>query len=105
MLGRAAMHQLANPLRFLKVASVALPLCFGLGLLLTARGLYVGLFASPADFLQGEYVRIMYVHVPAAWLALGGYTGMAVAALTAMVWKHPLAEVAVRLHGASRPAA
>lgn len=90
------MHALANPLRFLRVAAVALPLCLWLGGALTLWGLYVGLFASPRDYLQGDYVRIMYVHVPAAWLALGGYASMAGAAAAAMVWRHPLADLAVR---------
>jgi heme exporter protein C len=90
------MHALANPLRFLRLAAVALPLCLALGTVLTAWGLYIGLFASPPDYLQGDSVRIMYVHVPAAWLGLGGYSGLAAAAVAAMVWRHPLADVAVR---------
>ena len=66
------------------------------GLLLTVAGLYIGLFASPPDYQQGDSVRIMYVHVPAAWLGSGGYLALAVASLTALVWRHPLANVAAR---------
>ncbi|QMW24139.1 heme ABC transporter permease [Sandaracinobacteroides saxicola] len=90
------MHALANPLRFLRFAQVALPVFLLSGLLLTGWGLWLGLFASPPDYLQGDSVRIMYVHVPAAWLALGGYTGIALAAAAALVWKHPLADLTVR---------
>jgi heme exporter protein C len=90
------MHIFANPARFLKLAR-PLTLWFGLGgTLLVAIGLAGGLFLSPEDYLQGESVRIMYVHVPAAWLAMAGWTGIAVASLMQIVWRHPLANVAAR---------
>ncbi|MGL4541598.1 MAG: heme ABC transporter permease [Polymorphobacter sp.] len=90
------MHRFANPARFLKIArALTLPLA-GLGVALTAAGLWIGLFASPPDYQQGESVRIMYVHVPAAWLGSGGYLGLAVASAVALVWRHPLAEIAAR---------
>ena len=90
------MHRFANPARFLRIARVATPLVTLPGLALTIAGLWIGLFASPPDYQQGDSVRIMYVHVPAAWLASGGYLGLAVASLAALVWKHPLASVAAR---------
>ncbi len=90
------MHRFANPARFLRIARVATPLALGLGLLLTIAGLYIGLFASPPDYQQGESVRIMYVHVPAAWLGSGGYLGLAIASATALIWRHPLATIAAR---------
>ena len=90
------MHRFANPARFLRIARVlTLPLTL-LGLGLTAAGLWIGLFDSPPDYQQGESVRIMYVHVPAAWLGSGGYLGLAVASAVALVWRHPLAEIAAR---------
>src|SRR5688500_15197584 len=90
------MHIFANPARFLKLAR-PLTLWFGLGgTLLAAIGLAGGLFLSPEDYLQGESVRIMYVHVPAAWLAMAGWTGIAVASLMQIVWRHPLANLAAR---------
>jgi heme exporter protein C len=55
--------------------------------------LYFAIFASPADYQQGETVRIMYVHVPAAWMALFTYTMMAIASGSFLVWKHPLADL------------
>ncbi|MBA3676402.1 MAG: cytochrome c biogenesis protein CcsA [Sphingosinicella sp.] len=90
------MHIFANPARFLKLAR---PLTLWLGVggaVLIALGLGSGLFLSPEDYLQGESVRILYVHVPAAWLAMGGWTGIALASLSQLVWKHPLAGVAGR---------
>jgi heme exporter protein C len=89
-------HDLANPHRFQRVAGQILPWLMAAALGFLGAGLFLGLFASPADYLQGQSVRIMYVHVPAAWLALGGYTGMALAALAARVWRHPLADLSVR---------
>jgi len=69
------MHIFANPARFLRLAR---PLTAWLGwggALLVAVGLGAGLFASPPDYLQGETVRILYVHVPAAWLGMAGWAG------------------------------
>jgi heme exporter protein C len=90
------MHRFANPARFLRIARWATPLALALGLILTTAGLYIGLFASPPDYQQGDSVRIMYVHVPAAWLASGGYLGLAIASATALIWRHPLATIAAR---------
>ena len=90
------MHRFANPARFLRIARIATPLCLALGVLLTAAGTGIGLFASPPDYQQGDSVRIMYVHVPAAWLGSGGYLGLAIASAAALVWRHPLATVAAR---------
>ena len=90
------MHRFANPARFLRIARVLMPWLALPGLGLTIAGLYIGLFASPPDYQQGDSVRIMYVHVPAAWLASGGYLGLAVASAAALVWRHPLASVAAR---------
>ena len=90
------MHRFANPARFLRIARWATPIALVLGLILTGAGLYLGLFASPPDYQQGESVRIMYVHVPAAWLASGGYLGLAIASATALIWRHPLATIAAR---------
>ena len=90
------LHAFANPARFLKIARPLTPvlLCAGLGLALF--GGWAGLTLTPADYLQGETVRIMYVHVPAAWLGMGGWSGVAVASIMLLVWKHPLAQIAAR---------
>ncbi|QHL90858.1 heme ABC transporter permease [Sphingomonas changnyeongensis] len=90
------MHGFANPTRFLGLARPLTPWLFGLGAALCLYGFYAGLMLAPPDYLQGESVRIMYVHVPAAWLGMGGWTGIAIASLTQLVWRHPLAGVAAR---------
>ena len=90
------MHRFANPARFTRLADAILPWSLLATLGLLGAGLYLGLFASPADYQQGETVRIMYVHVPAAWMALFIYTMIAGASATALIWRHPLAHIAAR---------
>ena len=90
------MHVYANPARFLKIAR---PLTAWLGWgggALIALALAWGLFLTPPERLQGESVRILYVHVPAAWLAMAGWSGIALASLMQIVWRHPLATIAAR---------
>jgi heme exporter protein C len=90
------MHAFANPARFLKLAR---PLTVWLGwggALVVAGALVDGLVLAPRDYLQGESVRIIYVHVPAAWLGMAGWAGLAAASLMQLVWRHPLAAVAAR---------
>lgn len=94
------MHGFANPARFLKIARPLTPILAWGGLALIAFGVAAGLAYTPADYLQGESVRIMYVHVPAAWLAMGGWTGIAIASLVQLVWRHPLAGIAARAFAA-----
>jgi heme exporter protein C len=90
------MHAYANPARFLKIARpLTLWLGWG-GAVLTLAALAGGLLLSPRDYLQGDTVRIMYVHVPAAWLGMGGWAGLAAASLMQIVWRHPLAGIAAR---------
>jgi heme exporter protein C len=90
------MHAFANPARFLKIARPLTPWLTGAGALLIAVSLGVGLFHAPPERFQGESVRILYVHVPAAWLAMAGWSGIAAAGLMQLVWRHPLAAVAGR---------
>lgn len=90
------MHIFANPARFLKIARPLTPWLGWGGALLIAAGLAGGLFLTPPDYLQGESVRIMYVHVPAAWLGMAGWSGIAVTSLMQLIWRHPLASVAAR---------
>jgi heme exporter protein C len=90
------MHALANPARFLRFAKPATGWFFGVGIVLVVAGVVGGLRLSPPDYLQGETVRIMYVHVPAALLGMAGWGGIAAAAISQLVWRHPLAAVAGR---------
>lgn len=87
---------LANPLAFMRFSAWAAPVLGLAAALLLGVGLPWGLWFSPADYQQGETVRIMYVHVPAAWWALGIYVFMAGASVIALVWRHVLADVAAR---------
>ena len=87
------MHRFANPNRFLRLANAVLPWSAGLTVLLLAAGLYFALLRSPPDYQQGETVRIMYIHVPAAWMALFVYGCMAVSSASALIWRHPLADL------------
>ncbi len=90
------LNYFANPRRFMKLATVLTPWLAGATVLMAAAGLYLGLFASPADYQQGETVRIMYVHVPAAWMSMFCYTSLAISAAVGLIWKHPVADVAAR---------
>src|ERR1044071_10367680 len=92
----SAFHRFANPGRFLRLASRILPWLAAATAISFALGLYFALFASPPDYQQGETVRIMYIHVPAAWMALFVYSFIAAASAAALIWRHPLADVAAR---------
>ncbi len=87
-------HRMANPARFQRFASWLTPwlLLSTFGFL--AAGLYYGLYDSPIDYQQHDTVRIMYVHVPAAWLAMMSYSTLAISGFVFLVWRHPLADVA-----------
>ncbi|MBH0237828.1 heme ABC transporter permease [Methylobrevis albus] len=87
---------LANPTRFLGLVERLGPWLVGLTLALFAVGLYGSLVLAPPDYQQGETVRIMFIHVPAAWLAMFTYALMAVSALGTLVWRHPLADVSAK---------
>jgi len=87
-------HRFANPGRFLRMTAGMLPWLSAGALVLLVVGIGWGLFFSPADWQQGDAVRIMYVHVPAAWLASAGYLALAVASAISLVWRHPLADLA-----------
>jgi heme exporter protein C len=87
-------HRFANPLRYQRIADAVLPWAGGLAVALLLVGLYLALLVAPPDYQQGEAYRIMFVHVPAAWMALMVYALMAVMSVVALVWRHPLAEVA-----------
>ena len=88
-------RELASPHRFLALVRALVPAFAVLAVLLLGLGLVLG-FRAPADYQQGETVRIMYVHVPAAWIALGAWMVMAASALGTLVWRHPLADVSAK---------
>jgi len=90
------MQKFANPTVFLKLANAVLPIVWVVTIVLFAFGLYGALVTSPADYQQGETVRIMYLHVPAAWIGLFAYGFMAVASAMALIFRHPLADMAAK---------
>ena len=87
---------LANPQRFLRFERIAAPIFGFIALLALSAGLWLGLVGSPPDYQQGESVRIMYVHVPAAWCAMMAYTALTAASFVSFVWRHNLADSAGR---------
>jgi len=90
------MHGFANPNRFLSLARPLTTIFLILGVGLVGIALLWGLIFAPADRLMGETVRIIYIHVPAAWLGMAGWTSIAIASIVELVWKHPLAGIAAR---------
>src|SRR5258708_37625838 len=91
--GTQAMHALANPTRFLRFAKPATIWLLLVGLVLAVGGMAAGLTLTPPDYLQGETVRVMYIHVPAAWLGMAGWIAIAAPSISPFVLRHPLAAV------------
>ncbi|MEM9014606.1 MAG: heme ABC transporter permease [Pseudomonadota bacterium] len=86
----------ANPKKFEALSQCIAPIAFWTFLVLSAIGLFFALFQSPADYQQGDSVRIMYVHVPAAWLSQFAFVFIAMMSLVAYVWRHPVADIVAR---------
>jgi len=87
------MRELVSPKNFLKLTAKITPFIAGFGFVLLLVGLYGGFVLAPQDYQQGDAARIMYVHVPAAWMAMGIYCTMGLASLVSIVWKLPLPEL------------
>ena len=90
------MHAYANPARFLRIARWLTPALLLVGIALTGLALAQGLWRVPVERLQGDTVRILFIHVPAAWLGMAGWMGIAGASFVELVWRHPLAGIAAR---------
>ncbi|HRX74727.1 MAG TPA: cytochrome c biogenesis protein CcsA, partial [Hyphomonas sp.] len=87
----------ANPLRFMRLSNWLAPLCYALGALLIAWGLWQGLWIVPKDEYQGgDIMRVMFLHVPAAWLAMASYMAMAVMSFIWFIWRHEVADIAAK---------
>lgn len=89
-------QRLANPTRFMELSARVLPWASGAAAVVIAYGLYLSFFVAPPDYLQGETARIMFVHVPCAWLAMAVYTLIAISAFGLLVFRHPLADVSAK---------
>jgi heme exporter protein C len=92
----ADLHFLANPARFRRFSQRVLSGLTFATVLGFAVGLYLALLQSPPDYQQGETVRIMFVHVPSAWLSMAGYALLAALGASLLVWRHPLAALMAR---------
>ena len=90
------MHGFANPKRFLSLASWLTPLFLVAGVIITGAALLWGFTSVSPDRLMGETVRILFVHVPTAWLGMGGWTAIAISSGVFLIWRHPLAALAAR---------
>ncbi len=90
------MQRFANPTRFMALSGAVLPWLWGAATLILAVGLYQSFFRAPADYQQGETVRIMFIHVPSAWLAMMGYGIVAASSFGLLVFRHPLADVSAK---------
>jgi heme exporter protein C len=87
---------LANPTRFLAWSGRIVPWLWGITVIALVVGLYLAFFVAPADYQQGDMVRIMFIHVPFAWLSMACFGVMAIASLGTLVWRHPLADVCAK---------
>ncbi len=89
----AFLHKLASPKHFYRITALWIPWLGGITTLLLIAGLYLGLWVAPPDYQQGDSYRIMYVHVPAAWMSLFVYVFMAVAGGIGLIWNMKLADI------------
>jgi heme exporter protein C len=86
-------HKLGSPAYFYNFAGKFIPFFWAIFLVLTAIGMYQAFFVVPADYQQGQSFRILYLHVPAAWMSLLAYIIMAVCAFIALVWRIRIVEI------------
>ncbi|HJO86919.1 MAG: heme ABC transporter permease [Rhodospirillales bacterium] len=86
----------ANPTRFLRLTSKLQPIAMVVTLITMGAGLYYSLFQSPPDYQQSETVRMMYVHVPAAWMAMFCYVALAASSAVALIWRHMVADIVAK---------
>jgi heme exporter protein C len=89
-------QRLANPTRFMEISRTVLPWIAAGAALFIAYAMYLVFFVAPPDYQQGETVKIMYIHVPAAWLAMMGYSIVAISSFGLLVFRHPLADVSAK---------
>jgi heme exporter protein C len=93
---RFSWHVFANPTRFLRFSAQVRPWLLVSWMGLLAYGIYAALLVVPADYQQGEVFRILYIHVPTAWVSLLAYALLAACGASLLVWKHPLSALAAR---------
>ncbi len=86
----------ANPTKFMSLTRTILPWLTGLAIVLLAYGLYLAFFVAPVDYQQGHTVKIMFIHVPSAWLAMAAYGLIGLSSFGLLVFRHPLADVSAK---------
>ena len=86
-------HKIGSPPTFYRIAGALAPWCYGVALLLGLVALYGGLVLAPRDYQQGDAYRIIFIHVPCAWMSLFAYFFMAANAFVALVWRIKLSEI------------
>ncbi len=96
MQNQSLTQKLANPTRFMDFSGRILPWLAVAGVAVIAYAIYLAFFVAPEDYQQGQTVKIMYIHVPAAWLAMFGYGLIAVSSFGLLVFRHPLADVSAK---------
>ncbi len=89
-------QRFANPTRFMGLSSWLVPIFSGLAALTILVGMYLAFFVAPVDYQQGHTVKIMFIHVPSAWLAMMGYALIALSSFGYLVFRHPLADVSAK---------
>lgn len=94
--GKCLINFLANPERFLRFSKIATPIFGILALILLGLGFIWSLIYAPADYQQSETARIMFIHVPSAWVSVGAYSTMAIGSVVFLVWRHNLADLAAK---------
>lgn len=87
------LHKLSSPPTFYRFAGTLRPWAMALAMVFGVIALYGGLVLAPADYQQGDAYRIIFIHVPCAWMSMFVYAVMGVSALIALVWRIKLAEV------------
>jgi heme exporter protein C len=89
-------QRLANPTRFMALSGAIMPWIYGIAAAVISVGLYMAFFTAPPDYQQGDTVRIMFIHVPSAWLGMFAYVVVAVSSFGLLVFRHPLADVSAK---------
>jgi heme exporter protein C len=89
-------QRLANPTRFMELSAAVLPWVSAVAAVIIGYGLYLAFYVAPPDYLQGETARIMFIHVPSAWLAMSVYALVAASSFGLLVFRHPLADVSAK---------
>ncbi|MGE0701759.1 MAG: cytochrome c biogenesis protein CcsA, partial [Hyphomicrobiaceae bacterium] len=88
-------ERLANPAQFMALSARLLPWFTALAAIVISAGLWLG-FSAPPDYQQGHTVKIMFIHVPCAWLAMATYMLVAVSSAGLLIFRHPLADVSAK---------